>query len=118
MGSAPLPAIRRSFPSMLHITCDVCGKELRPGEDHYVVKIEVFATLDPAQLTEADLEQDPIESLSEALRQAEEEGANPAEELPPARKDFRYDLCSECHRKFLQNPLAREAEKKFHFSDN
>ena len=35
---------------MLHVTCDLCGKELRPGEDHrYVVKLEVFAAPDPAE---------------------------------------------------------------------
>ena len=34
---------------MLHVTCDLCGKELRPGDDHrYVVKIDVFAAHDPA----------------------------------------------------------------------
>src|SRR5437660_7987399 len=31
-------------PFMLHFTCDLCGKELQPGDDHrYVVKIECFA---------------------------------------------------------------------------
>jgi hypothetical protein len=104
---------------MLHFTCDLCGKDIDASADpRYVLKMEVFAATDPVELTEADLEQDPIESLSEALRQAEEDGGNPAEDLPPVRKSFRYDLCSECHRKFLQDPLAREAEKKFHFSEN
>jgi hypothetical protein len=104
---------------MLHFTCDLCGKELDPSVDpRFVLKMDVFAAGDPAELTEADLDDDPIESLSEALRQAEEEGADPGEELAPARKGFRFDLCSECHRKFLRDPLAREAEKKFHFSEN
>ena len=104
---------------MLHFTCDLCGKDIEVGnESRYVLKMEVFAAGDPAELTPADLDQDPIESLSEALRQAEVEGTDPGGELPPARKSFRYDLCAECHRKFLQDPLAREAEKKFHFSEN
>ena len=34
---------------MLHFTCDQCGKELRHDEDHYVVKIEVFAALVPIE---------------------------------------------------------------------
>src|ERR1700733_11275682 len=46
-------------PSMLHVTCDVCGKELRAGEDQrYVVKIEAFAAHDPSELTDADLDDD------------------------------------------------------------
>ena len=31
---------------MLHVTCDLCGKELRPGEDeHFFVKIEELKKL-------------------------------------------------------------------------
>ena len=42
---------------MLHVTCDLCGKKLHPGEDpHFVVKVEVFAAHDPAGLTEDDLD--------------------------------------------------------------
>jgi hypothetical protein len=104
---------------MLHFTCDLCGKDIDTGAaTRYVLKMEVFAAGDPTELTPADLDQDPIESLSEALKAAEVEGTDPGEELAPARKSFRYDLCAECHRKFLQDPLAREAEKKFHFSEN
>jgi ABC-type uncharacterized transport system substrate-binding protein len=42
---------------MLHVTCDQCGKELRPGEDQrYVVKMEAYPVDDPAQITDDDLE--------------------------------------------------------------
>ncbi len=44
---------------MLHVTCDLCGKELQASEDHYIVKIEVFAAHDPAGITEADLDRGP-----------------------------------------------------------
>src|ERR1700749_5157708 len=60
---------------MLHVTCDGCGKELRAGEDHHVVKIEVFAPHDPAELTEADLDEDHMEAVGELLRQMEETDA-------------------------------------------
>ena len=52
---------------MLHISCDLCGKVLQTGQDHYVVKIEVFAQHDPAQLTDADLEEDHMEAISQIL---------------------------------------------------
>jgi hypothetical protein len=102
---------------MLHITCDLCGKELRPGEDHrYVVKIEAYAAHDPAEITEADLDEDHMEALSQTLRELEENDAT-AEVVEPY-KHFRYDLCSECHKKFVQNPLAKEPAQKFDFSEN
>ena len=102
---------------MLHITCDLCGKELRPGEDHrYVVKIEAYAAHDPAEITEEDLDEDHMEALSQTLRELEENNASP--ELVPSHKNFRYDLCSECHKKFVSNPLAKETAQKFDFSEN
>ena len=59
---------------MLHITCDLCGKEISCQADHrYVVKIEVFAAQDPAKLTEADLDEDHMELVSQLLRDEEEQ---------------------------------------------
>jgi hypothetical protein len=101
---------------MLHITCDLCGKELRAGEDHYVVKIEVFAGHDPARLTEADLEEDHMEAVSELLREMEESGET--EDPEPTSRHLRYDLCPECHKRYLRDPLSKEAAQKFEFSEN
>ena len=41
-----------------------------------------------------------------------------AEELQPPYKNFRYDLCAECHKKFVRDPLSKETSQKFHFSEN
>ena len=100
---------------MLHVTCDQCGKQLRAGEDHYVVKIEAFAAHDPAEITEADLEEDHMEAVSELLREMEE-GEEAA--VAPARRHFRYDLCPACHQRYLRDPLSREPAQKFDFSEN
>src|SRR5262245_39763990 len=101
---------------MLHVTCDLCGKELRPGDDHrYVVKIEVFAAHDPAELTEADLEDDHMEAVSQLLRDMEENLTEP-DEVEPPQHNFRYDLCHECRRKFVRDPLGKEGAQKFDFS--
>jgi hypothetical protein len=101
---------------MLHVTCDGCGKELRQGEDHHVVKIEVFAAHDPAELTEADLDEDHMEAVSELLRQLEESDEQP--EIEPASRCLRYDLCADCRKRFLRDPLGRENAQKFQFSKN
>jgi len=103
---------------MLRYTCDCCGRDIPAGgDDRYVVKIEVFPARDPAELTEADLDEDPIESLSQALQEAGDD-ADLSDQLSPARIAFRYDLCPHCQAKYVRNPLSREADKKFHFSEN
>jgi hypothetical protein len=103
---------------MMHFTCDLCGKGLTPGQDdRYVVKIEVFAAHDPGKLTEADLEDDHLEAVSDLLQdmtgQEEEQGA-----FPPTSKQFRYDLCPACHQKFVRDPLSKDNSQKFDFSKN
>ena len=102
---------------MVHVTCDLCGKELRPGEaEHFVVKIEAFAAEDPAELTDADLEEDHLEAIGEILRELEE---NDGElDLPAATRRFRYDLCPDCHQRFLRDPLGKECSQKVTFSKN
>jgi len=101
---------------MLRVTCDGCGKELRPGEDHHVVKIEVFAMHDPAELTEADLDEDHMEAVGELLQQLED--SDMSVDLEPACRNLRYDLCGECRKRYLKDPLGREASTKFQFSKN
>lgn len=104
---------------MLHFSCDLCGKELVAQEDHrYVVKIEVFAAHDPRELTEADLDCDHMEALSQMLRESEEEDLTDPETVAPTNKKFRYDLCPECQKKFLRDPLGKDQEQKFDFSEN
>ena len=102
---------------MLHVTCDLCGKQLQPGDDcHYVVKMEVFAAHDPAELTEADLDADHLEAVSQLLREMEDNVIDPDADQP-SYKHFRYDLCIDCHKKFVRDPLSKEAAK-FDFSEN
>src|SRR5215831_17392010 len=111
-GGAPA-AVSEGLRFMLHITCDLCGKELRGGGDHYVVKIEVFPTQDPAVLTEADLDEDHMEAVSQMLREMED---MEAPEVEPPSQQRRYDLCPECRKRYLRDPLNREAAQKFDFS--
>ena len=103
---------------MLHVTCDLCGKEISPGGDYrYVVKIEVFASQDPAAITEADLDEDHMEAVAQLLREEQDNLVDP-DLTAPSYKNFRYDLCPACHKKFLRDPLSKEAAQKFDFSEN
>jgi hypothetical protein len=109
--------LREGHSFMLHITCDGCGKELVQNADHrYVVKMEVFAA-HTATLTEADLDDDHLEAVSQLLRAEEDNGIDPDAESPQY-KNFRFDLCPECHKKFVRDPLGKEAAQKFDFSEN
>jgi hypothetical protein len=101
---------------MLHFTCDGCGKKLRAGEDHHVVKIEVFASHGPAALTEADLEEDHMEAVSQLLRDMED--LDESETPEPSAHHHRYDLCPGCCKRYLRDPLGRDAAQKFDFSEN
>src|SRR5262245_53959774 len=101
---------------MIHITCDFCGKAMRSGEDHhYVVKVEVFAAHEPQGLTEADLDDDHLEAVSQLL--CDTEGAS-EEPLPPTTQQRRFDLCGVCRERFLRDPLGKESAQKFDFSKN
>jgi len=102
---------------MLHVTCDLCGRELRPGDDHhFVVKIEVYAAQDLCQLTEEDLDEDHMEAVSQLLR--DEETLEEPNDCDQAHTSLRYDLCSECQKRFRRDPLNREADPRFNFSEN
>lgn len=97
----------------MHYSCDLCGKDLLTGSDsRYVVKMEVFAAHDPIELTEEDLDADHLDEISQLLSEE-----NPDAEPAPTFTKLNYDLCPSCHKKFLGDPLGREAQK-FDFSEN
>jgi hypothetical protein len=81
-----------------------------------VVKIEAFAAHDPCEITEADLEEDHLEAISQILREMEDDPT--VADLVEPTKNFRYDLCSKCHQKFVRDPLGRAQLEKLKFSKN
>src|ERR1043166_9169294 len=89
--TAPASRPTEGHPFMLHVTCDLCGKVLRPGDDqHFVVKVEVYAAQDPAEITEADLDDDHMEAIGELLREMED-SVNEPEDVERPMQHFRYD---------------------------
>ena len=102
---------------MVHFTCDLCGKDLTAsGDPRFVVKIEAYAGFDPNQISGDDLDDDPMEVVSQLLQR--DENLSSAEIDAQARKGFRFDLCPCCHKKFLKDPLGRESALSFDFSKN
>jgi hypothetical protein len=107
---------------MRHFSCDLCGKDMTSGSDaRFVVRMEAFPAAQPGELTEADLDQDHIDTMAEMLaelEELEESGEHRPCEPSPERHAKEYDLCAACYQKFLADPLGRDRSRKPHFSKN
>jgi hypothetical protein len=110
-------SIQRDETLMVHFTCDLCGKDLTANTDgRFVVKIETYPGFDPTEIKEDDLENDPMEAVSQILQRDETLSGDDA--CGSLHKGFRFDLCSSCHRRFVNDPLGKEAIRSFDFSKN
>ncbi len=105
---------------MIHYNCDMCGKSLVPEEeeDRYVVKIEIYAACDSMEVDDDD------EDLINDLEEEDDDDDDEVDNLDPDEidsieyKTFRYDLCSKCHSRFLQDPLSIKSIRRGRFSEN
>jgi hypothetical protein len=101
---------------MIHYSCDLCKCELDPEHDvAYVVRMEVYPA--PCKAGAAiDNDRDHLEDIHEVLDRFQEFDADG--ELPEndTYKTRRFDLCSACCRRFLNEPLGRRAAPHFNFS--
>ena len=91
---------------MNHQSCDLCGRELQPKtEVRYEVRIEVKAAYDPLEITEEDLAQNFRTEIAKVLRQLE--GISEEEAQNEVYRQFDFDLCVACQRKYVRRPLPR-----------
>lgn len=102
---------------MIHYTCDCCKRIIDPADDvRYVVKMEVYASMDPSAEDHADDEHDHLEEIQQILERLDDAEDDALDQ--DVYQSLRFDLCPECRRKFLKNPLGREPIKQFDFSQN
>ncbi len=99
---------------MLHFSCDLCGKHL--DDRRFVVKLEVYPAFDPEEFSEEDLDADHLQEISAILDEMHETGAPATEDFGP--KQMRYDLCPDCHCRYLKDPLGRDSLRRLNFSEN
>lgn len=99
---------------MLHYSCDLCGHRL--DEQRFVVKLEVVPAFDPDEIDEEDLDADNLQAVAEALDQMEAGGGFDVEDVDS--KGFRFDLCPDCRRRYVQDPLGRKSLTRLNFSQN
>ena len=100
---------------MIRYSCDMCKRDIDPDEDlRYVVKIEMFAAFDPLVMEEED--RDHLQEIQDILERLEDvENDQIGDDV---YQQLRFDLCPECRKKFLKNPLGRESTKLVDFSKN
>lgn len=102
---------------MIRYVCDLCKREMDPEEDlHYVVKMEIYAAFDPNVTQEQDDDRDHLQEIQDILERLEQSDSDQVGE--DVYQKLRFDLCPECRKKFLRNPLGRETAKALDFSKN
>ena len=93
---------------MVRYSCDMCGRSIIPEEDvRYVVKIEVYAACDSMEVDN---------DFDEELTDDYDDDDDDMEDVE--YKTFRFDLCSKCHNKYLEDPLTIKSIRRGRFSEN
>jgi hypothetical protein len=102
---------------MIHYACDLCKRPLDPETDlRYVVKMEIYAAFDPIADEEEEDDRDHLQEIQDILERLED--AENDQIGDDVYQQMRFDLCPECRRKFLKNPLGRDAAQVLNFSEN
>ena len=101
---------------MIHYSCDRCKRTIEPDEElRYAVSIKIEVALDSAEY-EADDDRDHLVELNEILERLDD---SEREEISQsAYLHRRFDLCSDCQREYVKNPLSVAAAAKLGFSEN
>ena len=101
---------------MIHYTCDRCKRQIdTTNQNRYVVQIEI-QTAQEECVAAAEDDVDHLAELHQVLEGMVDEEFDEAEEETTHRGS--YDLCPECHKQFLHNPLGRDAVMAIGFSNN
>lgn len=106
----------RGTGTVINYTCDICKQPIDSENSvRYVVRLEVYASLDPI---EEDLSEDrdhllEIHDILEHLEDSQDTQIS-----DEVYHHARYDLCSDCRRRYVENPLGRTISQQFDFSQN
>ena len=102
---------------MIHYSCDRCGRVLDPEEDlRYVVKMEIYAAMDPLCMEDGDDDRDHLLEIHEILERMDDAESEAIGE--DVYRKVHMDLCSDCHKKFVKDPFGRDLATHVDFSDN
>jgi len=101
---------------MIHYTCDCCKRRIDAVDElRYIVRLEVYAALDPLE-DEMNDDRDHLQEIQEVLERLDD--SREEEVCDEVYHQQRLDLCSECRQRFVENPLGRSSTSQFNFSQN
>lgn len=101
---------------MIRYICDLCQCELDPQHDvSYVLRMEVYAA-PSADEGRIDDDRDHLEDFHEVLERYDEFDEDGHLLGNDTYRKKRFDLCSACCKRFLQDPLGRRAAQAFELS--
>ena len=89
---------------------------LEQEELRYVVRLEVQAMMDPMDVDESDDDRDHLLEVHEILERLDDEDSDYLGDDMYQKR--RHDLCPDCYRKFIKNPVGRETPAHLGFSQN
>jgi len=97
---------------MIHFTCDMCGKHIHPqNDDRFRVLIDM-EQMRPGE-DDSDLEGEYLDDYDDFAMDD-----NYPEDEEDAYHSFKFDLCRECARMYLEDPLMRKLPRRLRFMDN
>lgn len=100
---------------MIHYTCDCCKRSIDAADElRFIVRLEVYAALDPSE--EADDDRDHLQEIQEVLERLDDSSSE--EVGDEVYHQNRFDLCSDCRNRFVQNPIGQPLPAQINFSKN
>ena len=102
---------------MIHYSCDRCKRMLDPAQEvRYVVKIDVQPMLEPTEVEEPDDDRDHLVEINDILEDLDLDEIDLYGDEERQKQTF--DLCPQCYRRFIQDPLGTESSFHVGFSHN
>ena len=101
---------------MIHYSCDRCGRSLENDDLRYVVRLEVYAAMEPVDVEDDETDRDHLLEINDALERLDEDDLEAAGD--DIYKKMRFDLCPDCQQRLLRNPVGRDTVSQLDFSPN
>jgi len=100
---------------MIHFSCDRCHRPIAEDELRFTVSIEIQVAAEN-EPSDDELLLEEMEVLHEVLDELNDEEREEVKRF--AYQQQQHDLCLECQREYLANPLGSELPTRVGFSEN
>lgn len=102
---------------VIHYSCDSCKRPIHSKHDlRYVVHMDIRARMDCEHSQVEDEDRDLLQEVGDILDTAMELDSELIGE--DICRQMQFDLCANCYRRFVKNPLGRENTADVTFSNN